>query len=190
MAAVHGGVSVDTSMGMTPLEGLVMGTRCGDLDPAVVLHLMDACGHSTDEVGRMLNEESGLLGLSCLSSDMREVLEAAESGHEGASLAVAVFCRRARKYVGAYAAVMGGLDAIVFTGGIGEHEPAVRSGICEGLSFLGVEVSEAANAGDDVRIESGEVAVLVIPTDEELALVRETARALQGDGAGAEAGSL
>jgi len=173
VAAVDRGVSVDTSMGMTPLEGLVMGTRSGDLDPSIVLHLQEEGGYSTGDVRRMLNEESGLLGLSGISSDMRAVIESAEAGDEDAALAFRIFCRRVRKYVGAYAAVMGGLDAVVFTGGIGENEPTVREGICRGLEFLGIELSTPSNLRGDGAVHSGRVAVLVVHTDEEVAIARE-----------------
>ncbi len=179
VAAVERGVSVDTSMGMTPLEGLVMGTRCGDLDPAIVLHLQEAGGLSVEEVRELLNERSGLLGLSGTSSDMRKVIEAAEGGNADAALALAVFCRRVRKYIGAYAAVMGGLDAVVFTGGIGENESTVRSGICDGLGFLGVELSAQANLNGDGAVHSGRVAVLVLHTDEEMAIARDVRRVLE-----------
>ncbi len=176
VAAVDRGVSVDTSMGMTPLEGLVMGTRSGDLDPSIVLHLQEAGGYSTEDVRRMLNEESGLLGLSGSSSDMRSIIESAEAGDPDATLAFRVFCRRARKYVGAYTAVMGGLDAVVFTGGIGENEPSVRDGICLGLEFMGVELSASSNLRGAGAVHSGRVAVLVIHTDEETAIAREAGR--------------
>lgn len=180
MAAVKNGFSVDTSMGMTPLEGLVMGTRCGDIDPAAVLHLLDEGGLSLVEVREMLNAGSGLLGLSGVSSDMREILGAADSGNADAALAVDVFCHRARKYLGAYAAVLGGIDAVIFTGGIGENEPVVRSSICEGLEFLGIEIDDAANERGDARIGSARVAVLVVRSDEELAIARQARRVLGG----------
>jgi acetate kinase len=130
-AAIRGGRSIDTSMGFTPLEGLVMGTRCGDLDPALIGFLADAMDLSCKDIERMLNRESGLLGLSGLSSDMQTLLQAKEEGHRGARLAVDTFCYRARKYLGAYLAAMGGqADAVVFSGGIGEHAPEIRSFIC------------------------------------------------------------
>lgn len=189
IAAVDHGRSVDTSMGLTPLEGLVMGTRSGDLDPGLILHLL-AGGGSAAEVDRLLNKESGLLGLSGLSSDMRELEEAAEGGHGGALLAIQTFCYRARKYVGAYAAAMNGLDAIVFTGGIGENSSAIRSRICGGLGFLGVELDEALNSAGPrdgelatrISAAGSRVGVLVVPTDEEGAIARETEMALQRSG--------
>ncbi len=173
VAAVERGTSVDTSMGMTPLEGLVMGTRSGDLDPSIVLHLQEEGGMSVAEVRRMLNEESGLLGLSGKSSDMRTVIDAAEDGDAESALALGVFCRRARKYIGAYAAVMGGLDAVVFTGGIGENEPSVRAGICDGLEFLGIHHSASSGGAEGSNAAPGRVPVLVIHTDEEVAIARE-----------------
>jgi acetate kinase len=176
IAAVKGGVSVETSMGFTPLEGLVMGTRSGDLDPAIVLHLMEREGLSGDEVNAILNKKSGLLGLSGVSNDMREVLREADEGNADARLAVDVFCHRARKYVGAYAAVMGGLDALVFTGGIGENAAPVRAQICEGLDFLGIRVSEAKNKRNAADVSAGKTPVLVIGTNEELAIARDTRR--------------
>ncbi|MBD3347886.1 MAG: acetate/propionate family kinase [Candidatus Eisenbacteria bacterium] len=175
VAAVRGGRSVDTSMGMTPLEGLVMGTRCGDLDPAAVIRMVGDLGMSPDEASDVLRERSGLLGLSGLSSDMRALLGAVEEGNEDAELAVRVFCYRVRKYLGAYAAAMEGLDAVVFTGGIGENEPGVRARVCVGLQFLGIKLDEAANEAGAERIGTGSVDVLVIPTDEELAIALEAA---------------
>jgi acetate kinase len=192
MAAVDHGRSVDTSMGVTPLEGLVMGTRSGDIDPGALLHLLRG-GKTGPEIDRMLNKESGLLGLSGFSSDMRELEKAADAGHAGALLAIQVFCYRVRKYVGAYAAAMDGLDAIVFTGGIGENGDGIRSRICAGLGFLGVELDEDANRGrvrppERARVVSSphsRVKVLVVPTDEEGMIAAETSRALKRSGVAA-----
>jgi acetate kinase len=192
IAAVDHGRSVDTSMGLTPLEGLIMGTRSGDVDPGVLLHLL-RLGKTGGEIDRMLNKESGLLGLSGLTSDMRELERAADAGHPGALLAIQAFCYRVRKYVGAYAAAMDGLDAIVFTGGIGENGDGIRSRICAGLSFLGVDLDEERNRGsvkaaERARIVSSphsRVKVLVVPTDEEGAIAGETVRALGRSGAAA-----
>ncbi|MBN1335424.1 MAG: acetate/propionate family kinase, partial [Deltaproteobacteria bacterium] len=189
VTAVDHGRSVDTSMGLTPLEGLVMGTRPGDLDPGLVLHLLGQ-GMTREAVDELLNRQSGLLGLSGLSSDMRELEAAADAGHSGAILAIRTFCYRVRKYVGAYAAVMGGLDALVFTGGIGENDPAIRALICQGLGFLGIRIDDARNAeraerGDlALRIspDDGPVHVLVVPTDEEGTIVVETDHALDRAG--------
>jgi len=177
-SAIAGGRPVDTSMGMTPLEGLVMGTRSGDLDPAVVLHLHRDVGMPIDEVDDLLNRRSGMRGLAG-DNDLREVHRRIASGAHDAALALEVYVRRLRKYVGAYAAVLGGLDALTFTAGVGEHDPVVRARTCEGLGFLGIEVdparNEAAAAGARVISADGAaVAVLVVPTDEELAIARDT----------------
>jgi acetate kinase len=184
VAAIRGGRSVDTSMGFTPLEGLVMGTRSGDLDPAIVGVLAARERVGVDEVERWLNERSGLLGLSGTSRDMRDLL-ARERTDPRARLAVDVFCYRARKYVGAYLAVVGRPHAVVFTGGIGEHAAPVRARICEGLAWAGIALDPAANeaVAGDARISgaSGAVEVWVIATDEERMLARET-RALVKDG--------
>jgi acetate kinase len=177
VTAIRGGRSVDTSMGFTPLEGLVMGTRSGDLDPAIVGVLAAREGVSVDEVERWLNERSGLLGLSGTSRDMRDLLARAGTDPR-ARLAVDVFCYRARKYVGAYLAVVGRPHALVFTGGIGEHAAAVRAGICAGLAWAGIALDPAANdaASGDARIGQRAAAVeaWVIATDEERMLARET----------------
>ena len=182
-AAVQGGRSVDTSMGLTPLEGLVMGTRSGDLDPAVHAYLARRARLSPDEVDTALNEASGLKGL-CGENDMREVERRAADGDERAELALDVFCYRARKYVGAYAAAMGALDALVFTAGIGENSATVRRRICAGLGVLGLSLDEARNAAPGplpaaVHAADSRVAALVIATDEELEIARETAACLE-----------
>jgi len=176
--AIRGGESVDTSMGMTPLEGLMMGTRCGDVDPAVPMLLARLTGRSREDVHRLLNNESGLLGV-CGAGDMREVHRLAEEGDADAALALEMFCYRVKKYVGAYVAALGGADAIVFTAGIGENDAEVRSRVCGGLDVLGIEIDEARNrakVGGERRISSdaSRVAVLVIPTDEELEIARRT----------------
>jgi acetate kinase len=181
-AAVAGGRSVDTSMGLTPLEGLVMGTRSGDLDPAIVTQLARAERVDAATVEHWLNERSGLLGLSGRSADVRDLL-AAESTDRRARLALEVFCYRARKYVGAYLAALGGADAVVFTGGIGERAPAIRARICAGLEWLGVALDPAANdaaRGVERRIgrAGARVAAWVIPTDEERVIAEETLRCL------------
>lgn len=174
--AIRGGRCIDTSMGMTPLEGLVMGTRCGDLDPAIPLLLRELTGLEREDVNRMLNNESGLRGL-CGASDMREVHRLAEEGDADAEVALDVYCYRAAKYVGAYAVALGHLDALVFTGGIGENDPDVRARICENLGILGVGLDPVRNAykGDEVRTIHGirsAKAVLVVPTDEEGEIAR------------------
>ncbi len=181
-AAIDGGRSVDTSMGMTPLEGLVMGTRSGDLDPAVLLYLQRNAELDVDELDTLLNRQSGLLGLSG-HSDMREVTTAAEAGDPNAHLALDVYLHRLRHYIGAYLAVLGRVDALVFTAGVGENSAVVRAGAVEGLAGLGIEVDAAANAvrsSDARRISppSARVDVLVVPTDEELQIARETAAVL------------
>jgi acetate kinase len=178
MCAVAGGRSVDTTMGLTPTGGIVMGTRSGDLDPGVVVHLLRHSGLDVDGVDHLLNHRSGLLGLSGTTSDMRRLLAAAAGGDDAARLAVDVFCRAARKQIGAYAAVLGGLDTLVFTGGIGERAAAVRAGIVDGLGFLGLALDPARNRGDEPVISPDEapVTVLVVPTDEQRMIARHTAR--------------
>jgi len=180
-AAILGGKSVDTSMGLTPLEGLMMGTRSGDIDPAVVPFVMSKEELTLSEVNSMLNKHSGMLAISGFSGDMREIVEAMEDGDRNAKLAFDMFCYRLRKYVGAYAAVMNGLDALVFTAGIGENSTHVRKAVCEGLTFLGVQLDEAANQqrSKDARFISApdsRVKVLVVPTNEELIIARDTFR--------------
>lgn len=186
LCAVEHGRSIDTSMGLTPLEGLVMGTRCGDLDPAVVFYLMRKDGMSVDEIDEMLNKQSGLKGLSGISNDFRELEDAANQGDRRALLAIHVFCYRIRKYIGAYTAAMGGLDVLVFAGGIGEHSSWARGLACQGLSDMGVEVDDILNRtaspsqGEvmDISGEASNSKVLVIPTDEARMIARETIRTL------------
>jgi acetate kinase len=177
-AAIRDGQCVDTSMGLTPLEGLIMGSRCGDLDPAVAFYLMRKGRMSADQVERMLNSESGLTGL-CGTNDMREIQRRTEAGDERAALALEMFCYRVKKYIGAYGAVLGKVDALVFTGGIGENSAVVRRLACAGLESLGIEVHDGRNqqaAGSLAAIhrDGGRVKVLVIRTDEELAMARQT----------------
>jgi acetate kinase len=186
-AAIEGGRSVDTSMGLTPLEGLVMGTRCGDLDPAAVLHLLRAPGASLEGVERLLHEWSGLQGL-CGANDMREILRRREAGDADAGLAVEVYCYRIRKYLGAYHAVIGPLDAVVFTAGVGENSPDVRSACCAGLAHLGIVLDEARNRTRSplaraVHAPGSAVAVLVVPTHEELAIAQQALAAVVGGAA-------
>lgn len=185
--AIDGGSSVDTSMGFTPLEGLVMGTRSGDMDPAIIDHIAAKEGYSSPEIEGILNKQSGLLGVSGLTNDMRELLaEEAEHGDRRARLAIDIFAYRARKYIGSYLAAMNGADAIVFAGGIGENASAVRARICDGLQWMGVALDEAKNAetvnGKEGRIdkEGSRVEVWVIPTDEELLIARDTVRVVLG----------
>lgn len=182
--AVKGGMSVDTSMGLTPVEGLVMGTRCGDIDAAIIPFLEKELHHTADDIENLINKKSGLLGISGISNDMRDVVSSASDGHQRARLALDIFCYRARKYIGAYAAAMGGLDAVVFTAGIGENSPEVRAAICSGLEFLGIKVDPKKNAtvrGEcDINGDDNGVQVLVIPTNEELAIAREAVRVIRG----------
>ncbi len=186
VAAIRGGNSVDTSMGLTPLEGLVMGTRSGDIDPAIVDFVAEKEGLSARDVETLLNKQSGLLGISGLTNDMRELLdEAHENNDRRARLAIEIFCYRARKYVGAYLAAMGGADALVFTGGIGENAPEIRMKICTGLDWIGVEIDPGRNltyVGREgvISKDGSRLAVYVIPTDEELLIARDTVRAVHG----------
>jgi len=187
IAAIRQGNSIDTSMGLTPLEGLVMGTRSGDVDASIVDFIGSKEGLSATEVESLLNKQSGLLGISGLTDDMRELLaEAHEHDDRRARLAIEIFCYRARKYIGSYLAAMNGADAIIFTGGIGENSPEVRANICEGLSWLGIQVSAELNAahtaGSEGQISAPEsrVGVYVIPTNEELLIARDTVRVVTG----------
>ncbi|HZS05377.1 MAG TPA: acetate kinase [Blastocatellia bacterium] len=184
-AAIRAGDSVDTSMGLTPLEGLVMGTRSGDLDPAIVDFIAAKEGLSAPEVESLLNKQSGLLGISGLTHDMRELLdEARENNDRRARLAVELFCYRVRKYIGAYLAAMNGADAVVFTGGIGENSAEIRARICEGLEWVGLRLDADRNAAHTGRREGlistddSRLAAYVIPTDEELLIARDTVRSL------------
>ena len=182
MTAVLGGKSAMTSMGFTPLEGLVMGTRCGDLDPAIVPFLMEKEGLDAAGINRLLNKESGVLGLSELSSDMRTFEDALHAGpdhpdYERSELVLKHYTLRVKRYIGAYAAVMGGLDCVVFTGGVGENFAEVCEWSCQGLEFLGVDGVRARRAdGQIVEASAPEsrVKVLIVPTDEELAIARDT----------------
>ncbi|GFN30697.1 acetate/propionate family kinase [Paenibacillus xylaniclasticus] len=177
--AIKDGQSIDTSMGMTPLEGLMMGTRSGDLDPAVVPFVMNKEDLSVSEVNSMLNKHSGLQAISGLSSDMREITEAMSEGDKNAKLAFDMYAYRVRKYIGAYAAAMNGIDTLVFTAGVGENSSVLRKAVCDGLTFLGIELDEARNneRRKDTRIisaDSSRVKVLVVPTNEELLIARDT----------------
>ena len=180
VCALRDGRSVDTSMGFTPMEGLVMGTRSGDLDPGVILYLLRH-GRGEEDLDKLLNRKSGMFGISGLSGDMRELERAAAGGDTRAELALEVFAYRAAKYIGAYAVALEGLDALVFTAGIGEHSSPMRARICARLSFLGIELDDALNrapANDERRISRGRVEVWVIPTNEELEIVRAVRSAL------------
>ncbi|MBQ2714487.1 MAG: acetate kinase [Clostridia bacterium] len=179
LAAVKDGLCVDTSMGFTPSEGLVMGTRSGDIDPAVIEYIMDKSGMDIHQTLNYLNKKSGVLGISGVSSDFRDLAKAAGEGNERAALALDMFAYRVQKYIGAFAAAMGGLDCIVFTGGIGENDKKMRERIMNGLDFLGAnfdkEKNENAPRGTIAELnDGGKVKILVIPTNEELVIARET----------------
>lgn len=177
MAAVDRGRSIDTTMGFTPLEGLIMGTRSGDLDPQVILYIMGKEGLSLSEAATLLNKHSGLIGISGESSDMREIMTAVTEGNKRAKYAYDTFCYKIKKYVGAYAAAMGGIDALVFTGGIGENAAEIRTDVCNGLGFLGIEIDETKNKEKQVSIskDDSKVKVMRIPTNEELVIALDTA---------------
>ena len=178
VTAVKGGESVDTSMGLTPLEGLVMGTRSGDIDPAIMEFIAKKENLDIAGIMNVLNKKSGVEGISGVSSDFRDLAAAAEEGNERAELALEVFAYRVAKYVGSYVAAMNGVDNIVFTAGIGENDPSTRARICKYLGYLGIEINEEMNGkrGEEMIISTpdSKVTVLVIPTNEELAIARET----------------
>lgn len=185
--AIRGGNSIDTSMGLTPLEGLVMGTRSGDLDPLILEFLSTKEGMSLAEVESLLNKQSGLLGISGLTHDMRELLAEAKENHDRrAILAIEIFCYRVRKYIGSYLAAMGGADAIVFTGGIGENSAEIRGRICDGLEWMGIRLDPSRNGsavgGAEALVsdDGSQVGIYVIPTDEELLIARDTVRCVRG----------
>jgi len=179
ITAVKNGISVDTSMGFTPLEGLAMGTRSGNIDAAIIKFLMEKENISIAKADEILNKKSGVLGISGVSSDFRDIEEAANKGNERAQLALDVYVHYVKKYIGAYAAVMNGVDAIVFTAGLGENSASMRSSICKDMSYLGVELDEAKNnvrgKETDVSKDGSKVRVLLIPTNEELMIARDTA---------------
>lgn len=185
MTAVVGGKVIDTSMGMTPAEGLVMGTRSGDLDPAILLYLARELGASPNDIDDLINKKSGLLGVSGVSSDMRDVETAAEQGNKRSELALSIFCYRIKKYIGAYVAAMGGLDAVVFTGGIGENDNTVRARVCKGMEYLGLELDQEKNNNlrgpADISKPSSRAKILLVPTNEELMIARETAQVVSAD---------
>lgn len=180
MAAVKNGISIDTSMGFTPLEGLLMGTRSGDLDPSLILYIMGKEGLSLNEAGTLLNKHSGLIGISGESSDMREIL-AAKGEQKRARYAFDLFCYRIKKYLGSYAAAMGGLDAFIFTGGIGENSFEIREEVCRDLEFLGIQIDDERNKNKDIVIssDSSRVKVLRISTNEELVIALDTAKIVE-----------
>lgn len=180
IAAIDQGVSIDTSMGFTPLEGLLMGTRCGDLDPSIPLHVMSKEDLTLAEVNTMLNKHSGLMGISGVSNDMREIIKTMSEGNERSRYAFEVFSYRIKKYIGAYSAALGGLDAVVFTGGIGENSFEVRKEVLSNLEFLGIELDDEKNMIKDgeriITKDSSKVKVFVIPTNEELVIALDTAQ--------------
>lgn len=183
ITAVDKGRSVDTSMGFTPLEGLVMGTRTGDIDPAVIVHLIKYEKIEADDLNILLNKKSGLLGISGLSADMRTILKASSTGSDKARLAFEVFCYRVKKYISSYLGVLNGADAIAFTAGIGENSPSVREKCCENLQNLGISIDKEANErmiADEGIISTADsrVKVMVVPTNEELMIARETVKVL------------
>jgi acetate kinase len=193
MTAIRHGSSVETSMGFTPLEGLVMGTRSGDIDPAIVPYLAHRESVSADVVEQWLNERSGLLGVSGLSRDMRTLLEAEAKGHAGATLAIELFCYRARKYLASYLAVLGGADAVIFGGGIGEQAPSIRARICQGMDWCGLVLDpqrnqaavglapgQAAQISVEAHPQKRCVSAYVVAADEETFIARETAKVLKG----------
>ena len=180
IAAVDNGRCIDTSMGLTPLAGLCMGTRCGDIDPAIVTFLMEKENLDAHEVDDLMNRKSGVSGISGVSSDFRDLYVAAGEGHKRASLALDMFKYRCRKFIGSYAAAMGGVDAVVFTAGVGENNSDIRLGSCEGLAYMGVKIDPYRNAAVKSReavvsTDDSPVKVLVVPTNEELAIAQETA---------------
>lgn len=178
LAAVEHGKCVDTSMGFTPLEGLVMGTRSGDIDPAIVTFLMKKKNMSIDEADNYINKQSGVLGISGVSSDFRDIENAANEGNEHAQLALDIFAYNVHKYIGSYAAAMNGADAIVFTAGLGENSISMREAICEGLEFMGAKLDKEANKvrgqAKEISTADSKVKIFVIPTNEELVIARDT----------------
>lgn len=185
VTAIKNGKSIDTSMGMTPVEGLIMGTRSGDVDPGVITYIMDKEHLSSQGVSRLLNKFSGVLGISGVSSDMREIEAAIEQGNERAKLAMRMYNYRIKKYIGSYTAILGGLDMLVFTGGVGENQTSTRSEVCKNMEYLGLELDEDLNAS--VRAKealiskpTSKVKVLVIPTNEELTIAHDTLEIIIG----------
>lgn len=178
VAAVKNGQVIDTSMGFTPLEGLVMGTRCGDVDPAVLPFIMKKEGFSVEDIDNYINKKSGVLGISGVSSDFRDIEGAAEDGNERAQLALDIFAYRVRKYIGSYVAAMGGVDAIVFTAGLGENSISMREMIADGLEFLGTKICKERNnvrgKAREISAEGSQVKVFIVPTNEELMIARDT----------------
>jgi acetate kinase len=185
ITAIRKGQSIDTSMGFTPQEGLLMGSRCGDIDPAALLYIMSKDELTLHDMSTLLNKFCGLYGISGQSNDMRDLTLASARGDEQAKLAIEVFCYRLKKYIGAYAAALGHVDGLVFTAGIGENSPVIRALTCEGLDELGIQIDEARNAAivgkeGEISADASRVRVMVIPTNEELLIARDTFRAVRG----------
>ena len=183
VTAIKNGKSIDTSMGMTPVEGLIMGTRSGDVDPGVISYIMEKENMGTKGISTLLNKFSGMLGISGVSSDMREIEEAIEGGNKRAIMAMKTYSYRIKKYVGSYAAALGGVDILVFTGGVGENQASARQAVCENMEYMGIELDEELNdsvCAKEVVISkpSSKVKVLIIPTDEELTIARDTVEIL------------
>ncbi len=178
IAAIDGGVCKDTSMGFTPLEGLIMGTRCGDMDPAIVPFIMEKEGLDSEGLSTLMNKKSGVLGMTGISSDFRDIEDAAAKGNEKATVAIDAYCKRVKKYIGSYMAEMGGVDVVLFTAGIGENSISMRAQICEGLEGLGMKMDKEKNnvRGKDTVIstDDSEVKLLIIPTNEEVMIARDT----------------
>jgi acetate kinase len=178
IAAIKNGISIDTSMGMTPVEGLLMGTRSGDIDAGVISYIMEKENVGTQAISTIVNKYSGVLGVSGVSSDMREIDAAIKEGNERAALALNIYNYKIKKYIGSYAAALGGLDVLVFTGGVGENQIGIRKAVCEGLEFLGIKIDDVANntRGEETIISASDspVKVLVIPTDEEFMIALDT----------------
>ena len=184
MTAIQNGKSVDTSMGLTPVEGLLMGTRCGDIDPGVLTFIMNKEGLDADKVSNLINKDSGVLGVSGVSSDMRELEAAVKEGNPRAILAMKMYNYRIKKYVGAYAAAMGGVDILVFTGGVGENQTSMRKAVCQDMEYLGIHLDNAVNdsiQGKEMVISTPEskVTVIVVPTDEEYVIASDTQAILE-----------
>ena len=187
MAAIRGGRVQDTSMGLTPLEGLLMGTRCGDMDPAIVVYLAEKLGFTPPQMDAYMNKQSGLLGVSGASSDMRDV-QSRRHTEQRACDAYDIFCYRVRKYIGSYAAALGGVDAVIFSAGIGENDPSLRADCIKDLEFLGLAIDEELNnapkrtdvPGWEIGREGAAARVFVIPTDEELMIARDTVALVNG----------
>jgi len=185
ITAIDKGRSIDTSMGFTPQEGLLMGTRCGDIDSAALFYIMSKDELTLHDMSTLLNRFCGLYGISGESNDMRELMTATAKGNEQAKLAIEVFCYRIKKYIGAYSAALGRVDGLVFTGGIGENSPAIRALACEGLTALGIQIDAARNEAvmgkeGEISTEGSRIRVMVIPTNEELLIARDTFRAVRG----------